>query len=171
MSRRHVWMAFFAQLISLLAACTQAPQRSSPDTRATDEKAIRDLEAQWMVNAHAKDAGKLVADYYANDARWLDGNVPTRVGKDAILEAFKNDLANPTHSYDSDSVVKVEVSRSGDLAYLEGANTETFTDKKTTKRMIEKGRYLVVFKKQADGSWKAIEEIDNDEALPQPTDK
>jgi ketosteroid isomerase-like protein len=34
--------------------------------------------------------------------------------------------------------------------------------------MIEKGRYLVVYKRQSDGSWKVIEDMGNDEAPPQP---
>jgi ketosteroid isomerase-like protein len=48
---------------------------------------------------------------------------------------------------------------SGDLAYSRGHFTEKYTDPKTGKVMTDSGSYLTVYKKQEDGSWKAVEDF------------
>ncbi|HTA95878.1 MAG TPA: DUF4440 domain-containing protein, partial [Verrucomicrobiae bacterium] len=55
---------------------------------------------------------------------------------------------------------KVEVARSGDLAYDTGAYSFTRNDA-SGKPVTATGKYLVVWKKQADGKWKVIQDIDN----------
>jgi len=50
-------------------------------------------------------------------------------------------------------------SKSDDMAYLQG--TYTMTDPMTKKPMTDKGKYLTVFTKQPDGSWKAIADAFN----------
>jgi len=57
------------------------------------------------------------------------------------------------------SVTKVDVASSGDMAYARGKFTEKYTDKKTGKVMSDSGPYLTVYKKQDDGSWKAVEDF------------
>ena len=56
---------------------------------------------------------------------------------------------------------KVEVN--GDLAYSQGTYSVKFPDAKTKKLMAETGRYVEVYKKQADGSWKIVA----DTAIPE----
>ncbi len=43
-------------LLMLAAGCTPAPPAAPPDTRAADEKAIRDGEVAWNSDWAAKDA-------------------------------------------------------------------------------------------------------------------
>jgi ketosteroid isomerase-like protein len=50
-------------------------------------------------------------------------------------------------------------SKSDDMAYLQG--TYTMIDPKNKKPMTDKGKYLTVFTKQPDGSWKAIADAFN----------
>jgi ketosteroid isomerase-like protein len=119
---QDVRIGALALVILPLVGCTQA----SPDTRAADEKLIRDIEAQWYVNARAKGADKLVSAYYADDARYLDANEGARIGKDAIAKSLKADLATPSHDWVDNSIVKMEVSHSGDLAFVKGAQTEVY---------------------------------------------
>jgi ketosteroid isomerase-like protein len=47
----------------------------------------------------------------------------------------------------------------------------TMTNPKTKKVLTEKGRYVTVYKKQADGGWKAIVDIDSEDARPSPAKK
>jgi ketosteroid isomerase-like protein len=47
----------------------------------------------------------------------------------------------------------------------------TMTDPKTKKVLTEKGRYVTVYKKQADGGWKAVVDIDSEDAPPSPAKK
>jgi ketosteroid isomerase-like protein len=51
------------------------------------------------------------------------------------------------------SNVTVDVARSGDVAEDRGSMQVTLTDKKG-KSTTETGQYVLVWKKQADGSWK-----------------
>jgi ketosteroid isomerase-like protein len=37
--------------------------------------------------------------------------------------------------------------------------------------LTEKGRYVTVYKKQADGGWKAVVDIDSEDAPPSPAKK
>ena len=47
----------------------------------------------------------------------------------------------------------------------------TYTEPKTGMTLIEKGKYVTVYQKQPDGTWKAVEDIDNADgpALPAAT--
>ena len=54
-------------------------------------------------------------------------------GKDAIRAGLKEEFADPNASLDFHPD-KVEVSKSGDLAYSQGMYTFTSTDPKTKKR-------------------------------------
>ncbi len=148
-------------LAVLLFGCAQAPPPAPPDTRAADEKAIRDMETAWVKEFAAKDMDKIVA-HYADDAAILLSNAPTMVGKDAFRAGMKDFLADPKFTLDL-KTVKVDVSKD-DLAYSQGTYSVTSTDAKTKKVMAETGRYVEVYKKQADGSWKIVEDINSPEA-------
>jgi ketosteroid isomerase-like protein len=64
----------------------------------------------------------------------------------------------------------VEVARSGDLGYSQGTYDLTFNDP-SGKPMTDRGKYLEVWKKQADGSWKcAVDTFNSDlPAAPPPS--
>ncbi|HYV62543.1 MAG TPA: SgcJ/EcaC family oxidoreductase [Bryobacteraceae bacterium] len=145
-------------LAVLLSGCAQAPPPPPPDTRAADEKTIRDLETAWVKEFAAKDMDKIVA-HYADDGTVLLSNAPTMVGKDAIRAGMKDAVADPKFSLDL-KTVKVNVSKD-DLAYSQGTYSTSATDPKTKKVMAETGRYVEVYKKQADGSWKIVEDINS----------
>jgi uncharacterized protein (TIGR02246 family) len=139
-----------------LAACAQpAPPAPTPppDTRAADEAAIRAAAKDWSAAAQAKDPEKF-ASFYADDAVLLLEGAPDPSGKAAIHEAAVGMMKDPNFalSFESDSVV---AARSGDLAYETGSYSLTMSDAKK-KPATTKGHYLVVWQKQADGSWKAL---------------
>lgn len=53
---------------------------------------------------------------------------------------------------------KVEVSRSGDLGYTIGTYEGTWTPPKG-EAVKDRGKYLEVWKKQADGKWKCVADM------------
>ncbi|MBV8630840.1 MAG: nuclear transport factor 2 family protein, partial [Silvibacterium sp.] len=55
-----------------------------------------------------------------------------------------------------------------DMAYVQGIYTMTFTEPRTGSTLIEKGKYLTVYKKQDDGTWKIAEDINNADAPATP---
>jgi uncharacterized protein (TIGR02246 family) len=168
MKRLPVRLAPLA-LVLLQIGCTQAPPPPPPDTRAADEKTIRDMETAWVKEFAAKDLDKIVA-HYADDGTVLLSNAPTMSGKDAIRAGLKEAIADPAFALDL-KTVKVEVAKEGDLAYSQGTFSFMGTDAKSKKLMSETGRYVEVYKKQADGSWKVEEDIDSPEAPAAPVKK
>jgi ketosteroid isomerase-like protein len=73
--------------------------------------------------------------------------------------AWKEMLTSPGAAV-SWTATKVEVAKAGDLAYVSGTYEETMTDA-SGKPAKDRGKYLEIFKKQADGTWKAILDIWN----------
>jgi ketosteroid isomerase-like protein len=57
-------------------------------------------------------------------------------------------------------VSKVEVARSGDIGYSLGAYQLSMNDA-NGKPMVDRGKYATVWRKQPDGSWKAIVDMFN----------
>ncbi len=162
----------FSMLVSLLllaftTACTQAPP---PDTHDADVQALKDTEAAWVKVIAAKDFEKSVS-YYADDASVLMPNAPTINGKDAIRAAFKPFLDDPNFAMTFQGS-RFEVAKSADLGYTQGTYTMTMTDPKTKKPVTDKGKYVTVYKKQADGTWKAVADMtSSDMPLPAPGKK
>lgn len=147
--------------IGFSAACgnqtAQAPA-PPPDTRKADEAAIRAASADWNKAAQARDLDK-AASYYAEDAVFLVDKGALVKGKNSIRMVWKDILA-PTAPTLTFTTTFVEVARSGDIGYEYGTAEFTTTNKKG-KPTVEKAKYATVWKKQADGSWKAVVDIDN----------
>jgi uncharacterized protein (TIGR02246 family) len=163
MHNRYTWAAAFA-LTVILAGCQQAPPPPAPDTHDADVKAIRDVETALAQAWAAKDADKIMA-FYTDDASVFLPDSPVINGTAAMTASLKPLLADKNLSATSVSD-KVDVAKSGDLGYSQGTNTVTFTDSKTKKVLTVKGKYVNVFKKQADGSWKVVADIINEDAPP-----
>jgi ketosteroid isomerase-like protein len=72
-------------------------------------------------------------------------------------------LADPNFSLTFQST-RAMASKGGDMVYSQGTYTMTITEPKTKKLMTDKGKYLTVFTKQADGSWKAVADTFNSDS-------
>jgi len=150
-------------LTGVLTGCTNMTPH---DTSEADKKAIKDVESAWVKTASGKDIDAFV-NYYADDAQLLMPNAPLFTGKPAIKEALKPMMADPNFSITFMST-RVEVSKSGDLGYTQGPYKMTFSDQRGNK-FEDEGKYLTVFHKLADGSWKAVEDtFMSDLPLPPP---
>jgi uncharacterized protein (TIGR02246 family) len=166
MTRTHLLLAAIGVALVFQLGCSQATPPAASDTRATDEQAIRDGEAAWVKDFATKDVEK-VAAHYADDGTSMIPLMTLMKGKDAIRAGLKEEFSDANSSLDFHPD-KVEVSKSGDLAYSQGKYAFTSTDPKTKKRVIEHGGYVEVYKKQADGSWKVAQDIASQEAPPAP---
>jgi uncharacterized protein (TIGR02246 family) len=146
-------------LAALAAACSAPPAQPAappapappPDTRAADEATIRNHTRDWSAAAKAKDIDKFLS-FYAPDGVLMVEMTPDARGtaalRDGVTALFKD--PNFALSFETDSVV---VARSGDMAYETGHYTLSVTgpDKKP---MTQPGNFVVVWRKQADGTWK-----------------
>jgi ketosteroid isomerase-like protein len=142
---------------------TQAVNAQS-ETRAADERAIREAELEWWGVTIAKNLERTVA-FYADDASMFPPNAPIATGKEAIRAVWSQLLTTPGVAI-SGQTTKVEASRGGDLGYSIGTY-ELITPDPAGKPVTDHGKYVVVWKKQADGSWKVMVDIFNSN-LPAP---
>ena len=165
-NQKHESLTFCACVAILLvsSACNQQAQQP-PDNRAADESTIRNLDAQWSKTAAAGDLEGTVS-YYSDDASAFPPNSPIATGKQAIHATWAS-LLTPGVSV-SWQASKVEVSRSGDLAYLTGMYQVTLKDPKAKPPVADSGKFVEVWKKQADGNWKVVADIFNSDLPAAP---
>jgi len=141
--------------LSLFVACQG---QAGADTRAADEATLRNLDAEWSKAAGAKDLEKTVS-YYTDDALILPPNLPTIQGKQGARAMWQGMFSVPGFG-GGWKATKVEVSRSGDLGWVTGTYELSETDA-NGRPIIDKGKYLEVWRKQADGSWKCVADMFN----------
>jgi ketosteroid isomerase-like protein len=115
------------------------------------EQALRDADAAWSKAARSKDLDKTVS-YYSDDATVLPPNASAATTKDAIRKIWQDMLASPGFAI-SWKATKVEMAKSGDLGFVSGAYELTMNDT-SGKPVTDKGKYVEVWEKKADGKWK-----------------
>ena len=151
---------FSALGLVILTGCAHSP---APDSREADAQALRAGEvAAFVKDWGGKDANRIAA-HYTDDGNVMIPNSPMMTGREAIGKAMRDALADPNWSL-AMQPVQVEVSRGGDLGYTRGTYVLTTTDPASQKVATEKGRFVTIFRKEADGPWKAVQEISNAEA-------
>ena len=136
--------------------------QSSPSEKPSDiqpvERIVGDLDAQWSKAAAAKNLEQTIA-YYSDDAVVLPPNGPSATTKEAIRKLWQDLLASPGFAL-SWKPTRVEVSKSGDMAHVSGTYEFSINDA-SGKPFNDRGKYLEVWKKQADGNWKCAADIWN----------
>jgi uncharacterized protein (TIGR02246 family) len=168
-----MWNMRFATFLScaavgatLMAGCsTGTGEQRQPqvavrpaDTRASDEAAIRAASAAWSQAAAAKDLDKAVS-FYGDGAVVMAPKAPAMHDIENIRKNWAEGFAMPGPGL-SWHTTTVEVARSGELAYENGTYDFLMTGK-NGKTSDYKGKYLVIWKKQADGAWKVAVDMDN----------
>jgi uncharacterized protein (TIGR02246 family) len=152
------WLA--AMAMTILAGC------AAPDTHDADVKGVKDNEVQWNKDYASKDLDKIVA-HYSDDATLMANGMAAASGKDAIRALVKEMLTDPALSLKFDAA-RVEVAKSGEMAYTQGSYTMTMTNPATKQPMDDKGSYVTTYRKQADGTWKALYDINASSIPPGP---
>jgi uncharacterized protein (TIGR02246 family) len=125
---------------------------------AGDEQKIRDLDKEWSQAAGSKDAAKCAA-FYSETGSAMPFNGPIATGRAKIQELWTQLIAKPGFSL-SFAPTRIEVARSKDVAY----DIRTFELKLNDAQgapMTIPGKYVVVWKKQKGGQWKAEADIFN----------
>jgi ketosteroid isomerase-like protein len=151
-----------AALALSLSACEKYEKHEAGEAAKVDTAAISDSikadEKKWSDEFQAKPRSldALVA-HYAPDAFFIAPGVgPTR-GMVAITKAYEAGLKDPNFNI-TFAADKVDVAAAGDYAVSQGRFTETYTDPATKKAASDQGSFLTVYKKQSDGSWKAVQD-------------
>jgi uncharacterized protein (TIGR02246 family) len=136
----------------LIAACASVPQDTSP---ARDEAAIRALFAQADRAFRARDFNQAMQLYAGDALLMLPGSPALRGSEDirrALLGAFSAPAVDVAVHVDS-----VRVAVSGEMAYAHGGGVTRIA------AVESRSKWVAVLRKQADGAWRVIVDIHNDD--------
>jgi ketosteroid isomerase-like protein len=115
------------------------------------------LEAKFAKET-ASGGGKAFASYFADDAVTLgNGKAPVH-GRDAIAKGAAWSAADYQLTWTPQGG---QMGPSGDMGYTWGSYEGRSKDKNGNP-VVTKGRYMTIWKKQADGSWKVVLDSSND---------
>ena len=139
----------------ILIGCTRAPK---VDTLA-EANAIRNLEDQWTVALQKSDTDKIIS-FFNTDAVAMKPNTPISIGLQAIRKERETSFTDTTMLYKtySSKIDTIEVSASGDLAYVRG--TDRITTKIPNGLVDDMGKWVDIWKK-INGEWKVVVNIWN----------
>jgi uncharacterized protein (TIGR02246 family) len=138
-------------LCAAVAACSSG---GSAKDRA-DLDSVRAAEQAQLAAYRARDADAVVAGYAADAAVIAAGQAPA-TGRAAIRAGVARMIADPAFSIALDNR---RTEASGDIAFTSGTYRVTYSQPGSGQTAREEGQYLTVFRRQADGSWKAVQDI------------
>jgi len=102
--------------------------------------------------------------YFAEDGQMFPAGAEMVSGRQAIREAMAPAFGNPEFSLRWQPL-GADVSRGGDLGYTYG--TYVAKGPGPQGNVVERhGKYVSIWKKQADGSWKVVVDIGNSSPAP-----
>jgi uncharacterized protein (TIGR02246 family) len=139
----------------MIAACSG---RVASDSRAADEKAIREADAA-SIRAIAAKQTEATVSHYDEAASILMPNAPMITGREQIRKAWEQMFATPGFMF-APKTNRIEVARSGDLAYALG-KYEFAANDPMGNSLNDRGKFVVVWKKQSDGAWRIAADIWN----------
>jgi uncharacterized protein (TIGR02246 family) len=147
---------------------TACAGRSASDTHEAAEAAIREADAASLRAIAAKQLEHTLS-WYDENASLLIPNAPIATGRGEIRKAWEQLFAVPGFNL-APKITRIEVAGSEDLAYTQG--TYEFSAKDPDGGAVtDRGKFVVVWKKQTDGAWKIAADIWNSDSAPAPAPK
>ena len=152
----------FPVLVALVAVAASgcAPK---VDVEA-DQAVIRTLGEQAVATLNTNDAAALAA-FVTDDAVWMPPNEPAVSGKEAFESLYRAWFDQFICEVTSHPVEEIVVA--GDWAFARGRYTLMLTPKAGGEPMQDSGKFIDIYQRQPDGSWKYARHIWNsDQPLP-----
>ena len=136
------------------------------DPTAEEQKLLR-RDAEWADFAAAgKDVDKVVS-YWTDDAVLIFPGQPIIEGKAAIRAYVVSCFSNPVFKIHWKSS-KVTFSPDGKLAYMAGTDDEMTVPGSNGTPMTLHLRGIAIWRLDADGQWRCVVDISNEEPPPAP---
>jgi ketosteroid isomerase-like protein len=158
--RRCGWKTFMKQFaVALFLLALFAASSLAQDKSPTGSALLFKLEAEFA-QAVAEHGHQAFVSYFAEDGVELDdgGGITSR-------EAISKQPPWPEGTSLTWTPVKADMAASGDLGYTYG-NYVFKAKNKEGKIEISYGKYMSVWKKQKDGSWKVVVDMGNSSPAP-----
>lgn len=153
-----------ALMLAPLAACGLPSGQTAQKAESAVDKAaianqIKDIVKDVVTAFNAGDAEK-AAGFNAPDFIQMFHGQPN-ADNASNLENARSQLADPAAKL-AVSDEKVEVSEDGDMAVYTSSYLYDFTDPATNDAVTEPGNWVMIFRRQSDGSMKIYREIISD---------
>lgn len=148
-----------AGAVVLMAAGVSAQQKGA------DEAAIAKLRTAYQTAASAQDAAGM-AKLFAPDGVEMPPNAPAAAGR-AAIEAFHKGFAKQWMQHGM-TITATATKVMGDTAYDIGTYKQQIMSNATGGIVDDKGKYVVLLKKDAAGNWAISHAIYNSDNPPPP---
>jgi ketosteroid isomerase-like protein len=159
MSTRSVLLAALA--LALASAACQPPAREAGPLSEEDLAAVTGASQAWA-EAFGADDDAAAAAFGTENAVLMPPNMPAFQGRQALEEYVA------TFAVTDFSVARLEIDGRGDLAFAWSTYVVSFVPEGLTEEGSYSGKYLAIWRKQADGSWLIAAQIWNsDEPFPE----
>jgi uncharacterized protein (TIGR02246 family) len=145
-------------LLTVAACAAPAPQAAPVDIGALKD-AIQARETEWSA-AYKSGDGAAVASLYTEDAASIPASGEWDRGRDAIARSNQVQFDSLTITMRSD--IAQEVIPAGDYVVEIGEYRWEGTGKADGTPHSGSGRYMVLWRKDADGVWRLHRDIGND---------
>jgi uncharacterized protein (TIGR02246 family) len=160
MNPRHLTLA----LAGVISSCSSGSDHPARDAVA-DSTAIASAMQAYTADIRTSDASK-IASWWTDDAVYIDRKDATIHGRAALDSTLRRILATAKVT---DAVVETDdISVGGNLAYFLGRYDETLQPP-TGDAVHNRGRFMFIWKRQDDGSWKIARSVGTDLAEPTAT--
>lgn len=153
---RHFALLGGIAILGIQTACQVFQPQQQADVK-NEENAVRQADMEWSKAAASKDVDKVVS-FYTEDGAVYAPNAPIAAGRPAIKVAWTGMVNLPGFMVNW-VPSRVEVARSADVAWSTG--TYTMTSNVPGSTATDHGKYVAVWKKQQDGSWKVQADMFN----------
>jgi uncharacterized protein (TIGR02246 family) len=146
-------------LLGLILVVAFGCQQQAVDAKAEGEKVMQ-TSREWAKVAATGDAEKTLS-YWADDAVVMVPGQPVLNGKKEIRQMVEGSFKMPGFKI-AWQPQNVQVSQSGDLAYLVEKSQITVTDS-SGKVITQRYNGVTIWRKVPDGSWKNVADISTNE--------
>ena len=133
-----------------------------PGVARSDAGILLQLEADFM-KAAAERGSQGYMSYYAEDAAELPNGTDMFRGKESIAKTMG--FLDDKNNHLTWKPVYADMAASGDLGYTYGTFEFRSRDK-DGKPTVEYGKYVSIWKKQKDASWKVVMDMGNSSPSP-----
>jgi uncharacterized protein (TIGR02246 family) len=155
------------RLVAVVAAVALVGVTASAQQKGADDAAIAKIRTAYQTAAGSQD-GAAMARLFAPDGVEMPPNAPSATGR-AAIEAFHKGFAKQWMMHGI-TITSTSTKVSGDTAHDVGTYKQQLMSQSGGGVIDDKGKYIVLLKKDASGNWLITHAIYNSD-LPPPAPK
>ena len=152
---RLIWMIWCAAVTLPMAGCGW---KTDPSVRKLDDlEAVRRVNSVFLKATAEKNFAVMKASY-ADDAVMVLPNLEPMTGIAAITADYPSFAKDKAATFKPSSSF-VSLSSDADLAFSRGEYISTYTNSSTGQVERARDYFLLLYRRQADGGWKIIQDV------------